>query len=115
MILRKVTRTAPSITLGQHYIRGHLTLRENHFNSSDAPQYINDVVKIHTPARFTRSCESVAIKSDFKAKLKSAGERAIDHYFPKLWNDLPASLKNHCNLTTFKSNLKTYLFRQHFN
>ena len=82
---------------------------------SDAPQYINDVVKIHTPARFTRSCESVAIKSDFKAKLKSAGERAIDHYFPKLWNDLPASLKNHCNLTTFKSNLKTYLFRQHFN
>ena len=74
---------------------------------SDAPQYINDVAKIDTPARLTRSCESLAIKSDFKAKLKSAGERAIDHYFPKLWNDLPTSLKNQYNLTTFKSNSKT--------
>ena len=35
MILRKVTRTAPSMTLGQHYIRGHLTLTENHFNSTE--------------------------------------------------------------------------------
>ena len=62
---------------------------------SDPSQYINDV-KIHTPARVTRSCESV---SYFKAKLKSASERAIDHYTPKP-PDLP--------------NLKTYLFRQHF-
>ena len=35
MILRKVTRTALSITLGQHYIRSNLTLTENRYNSTE--------------------------------------------------------------------------------
>ena len=44
MILRKVTRTAPSITLGQHYIRGHLTLTENHFNSTEESKNFDSIV-----------------------------------------------------------------------
>ena len=44
MILRKVTRTALSITLGQHYIRGHLTLTENHFNSTEESKNFDSIV-----------------------------------------------------------------------
>ena len=52
------------------------------FQSND-PQYMNYVVKFHTPAHLTVSCEYYVItKLDFEAKLMCAGERAIDHLFP---------------------------------
>ena len=44
MILRKVTRTAPSITLGQHHIRGHLTLTEDHFDSTKESGNFDSIV-----------------------------------------------------------------------
>ena len=48
MILRKVTTTALIKTLGQHYIRGHLTLTGNHFNSTEESKYFDSIVgQIH--------------------------------------------------------------------
>ena len=44
MILPKVTRTAPTLTLGQHYIRGHLALTENHFNSTEESKNFDSIV-----------------------------------------------------------------------
>ena len=33
---------------------------------------------------------------------------------PKFWNDLPEHIKFSLNLTYFKGNLKTYLFKHYF-
>ena len=44
MILRKVTSTAPSMPLGQHYISGHSKLTENHFSSIGESKSFNYIV-----------------------------------------------------------------------
>ena len=42
---------------------------------------------------------------------------AFSIYAPKLWNQLPTALilKNELNISRFKGDLKTYLFREAFN
>ena len=42
-------------------------------------------------------------------------DRAFSIYAPKLWNQLPTALKNELNISRFKCDLKTYLFREAFN
>ena len=44
----------------------------------------------------------------------SFGSRAFSSLGPKLWNDLPDSLKSSSSFVTFKQNLKTHLFRLAF-
>ena len=42
------------------------------------------------------------------------GSRAFAVASPQLWNDLPEQIKNSDNLQTFKTRLKTYLFKEIF-
>ncbi|XP_076847106.1 uncharacterized protein LOC143492613 isoform X4 [Brachyhypopomus gauderio] len=48
-------------------------------------------------------------------RLQGFGERAFSVVGPKLWNSLPISLRSCTSLKTFKSELKTLLFRTDFN
>ena len=49
-----------------------------------------------------------------KTNTVSYGDRAISVAGPKIWNDLPNSLRQEKFFNLFKLNLKTYLFRQAF-
>ena len=42
------------------------------------------------------------------------GERAFSFCAPTVWNTLPDSLKNAASLSSFKSALKTFLFRKFY-
>ena len=42
------------------------------------------------------------------------GDRAFSCAAPRLWNSLPASVRSSPSLPSFKSNLKTYFFKQAF-
>ena len=46
---------------------------------------------------------------------KSFGDRSFSVAAPTLWNALPVSLRSIKCISTFKSNLKTYLFKLAFN
>ena len=46
---------------------------------------------------------------------KSFGDRSFSVAAPTLWNALPVSLRSIKCICTFKSNLKTYLFKLAFN
>ena len=46
--------------------------------------------------------------------LKTYGYRAFSHRAPTLWNALPDDIRQVDHLETFKSKLKTHLFRQFF-
>ena len=46
-----------------------------------------------------------------RCHLKTYGERAFSFIAPKLWNTLPLSIKRCKSAESFKSTLKTYLFR----
>ena len=45
---------------------------------------------------------------------KSYGDRSFSVAAPTLWNTLPVSLRNTDSILTFKSSLKTYLFKLAF-
>lgn len=47
-------------------------------------------------------------------KYKTFGDRAFLKAGPTLWYNLPLSIKNHTNIETFKTELKTHLFRLAF-
>ena len=49
------------------------------------------------------------------SKLKSYGDHAFSVSAPILWNDIPDSTKCSEDLSSFKRNLKTYLFKRYFN
>ena len=49
-----------------------------------------------------------------RSNLKSYGDRRFSIAGPKLWNSLPASLRNADSLNSFKKHLKAYLLHQAF-
>ena len=49
-----------------------------------------------------------------RRRLKFYGDRAFSVCAPELWNNLPEHIKCSPNLRTFKSSLKTHLFKHWF-
>ena len=47
--------------------------------------------------------------------LKTYGQRAFSHIAEVLWNSLPKDMRSCKTLTTFKTKLKTFLFKRIFN
>ena len=47
-------------------------------------------------------------------KSKTHGGRAFSTAVPQLWNTIPEYVKNADSVTTFKTKLKTFLFRKYF-
>ena len=43
--------------------------------------------------------------------MKTYGDRAFSNAGPKLWNQLPLSIRELSSIDSFKKSLKTYLFR----
>jgi len=76
-----------------------------------APGYISDLIEIYKPKRNLRSASSKNLVMT-SYNLKSYGYRAFYHSAPSLWNALPLDIKTANSLTSFKSLIKTYLFRE---
>ena len=81
-----------------------------------APSYIIDLIQIKTNTRYwLRSNEGILLKHPSGKVKKSFGDRSFSVAVPTLWNVLPASLRSIKCISTFKSYLKTYLFKSAFN
>ena len=79
------------------------------------PSYIIDLINVKTNTRYSlRSSEGILLKHPSGRMKKSFGDRSFSVAAPTLWNALPASLRNIKCISTFKSNLKTYLFKLAF-
>ena len=78
------------------------------------PSYISDLLETYKPTRSLRSSSKNLLVIP-RSKLKSYGDRAFSVSAPKLWNDIPETIKCSIDLNTFKRNLKTYLFKRYFN
>ena len=81
------------------------------------PSYIIDLIHTKTNTRYLlRSNEGVLLKHPSGKMKKSFGDRSFSVAAPtSVWNALPASLPSIKCISTFKSNLKTYLFKLAFN
>ena len=78
-----------------------------------APSYLAELLVPYTPERSLRSSDSYQLKVP-RSKTKSFGDRAFKHAAPILWNHLPLPIRKSKTYTSFKSNLKSYLFKEGF-
>ena len=77
------------------------------FNKS-APDYLQSILTLHIPTRTLRSTNFHTLQ--VPRVRHSWGERAFSHMGPKLWNNLPITLRQNPSLESFKSELKSHLF-----
>jgi hypothetical protein len=73
-----------------------------------APNYISDLIAEYKPTRVLRSSNKHLLRP---LKTSTAyGRRSFAAAAPKLWNELPITIKCASSLNVFKSLLKTHLF-----
>uniref|UniRef100_H3AF67 Reverse transcriptase domain-containing protein n=1 Tax=Latimeria chalumnae TaxID=7897 RepID=H3AF67_LATCH len=77
------------------------------------PQYLRDLLTPYIPARPLRSLYGTLLNVP-RMKTK-VGERSFSFYAATSWNALPSDVRASSSLSTFKSSLKTFLFRLAFN
>ena len=77
-----------------------------------APTYIQNLVSLKSQGTYNlRSSGGILLASStFRTKV-TLGDRSLQVAAPKLWNALPRELRDIPNFLTFKSNLKTYVFK----
>ena len=90
-----------------HYKILLLTFKAMH---RSAPEYISDLLVRYTPTRSLRSSSKNLLEEPCY-KLESYGARSFQCAAPRLWNELPQSLRDTNSLPTFKRMLKTVLFK----
>ena len=78
-----------------------------------ASEYIRELITVRERTGMTlRSEEAIVLIVPPKPRLPSYGDRAFYIAAPVLWNALPSNIRQAKTLETFKSLLKTHLFRQ---
>ena len=78
-----------------------------------APSYLCDLVKVYAPKKELRSQHEYRLDPP-KTKLKTYGDRGFEAASAKEWNLLPLDIKLAPSLASFKTHLKTFLFKLHF-
>ena len=81
-----------------------LTFKALHQQS---PAYIQDLVAYYQPSRILRSSHLLLLNPT-NFHLKTYGSRAFAVSAPELWNSLPVSIRSCNNLSSFKSNLRSF-------
>ena len=84
------------------------TLVYQFFDGSLAPSLASHLQK-YQPSRNLRSSNENLLLAQ-RYSLKTAGGRAFKAAASRIWNALPANIRQSESLTIFKSQLKTYLF-----
>ena len=77
-----------------------------------APTYLVELLHIRTPDGRLRKDYAPTLHQCITKK--SIGESAFGTTAPRLWNSLPADIRNSKTLTMFRKSLKTHLFTSHF-
>lgn len=76
-----------------------------------SPSYISDLLQLYTPSRQLRSSADTRMFRIPFFRTKSNGQRSFSYQAPANWNQLPLSVRYSDSLISFKSSLKTHLFR----
>jgi hypothetical protein len=78
-----------------------------------APSYIKDMLQ---PLKSTMNLRSSikGLLSTPPIKLVKYGQRSFSYATPKLWNELPDSIRHSESIPIFKTKLKTHLFKNFY-
>ena len=82
-----------------------------------APVYISELISIRDVS-LSRYClrltNSLTLNYPALKSRKTLGDRSFFVAAPKLWNKLPSDIRDFNSINSFKTAIKTYLFRQAF-
>ena len=78
-----------------------------------APDYLIQLIQFYKPGRTLRSSSQNFLHTS--KSFSKFGDRSFAIYAPKEWNKLPVHIRHHTTIGPFRRDLKTFLFRQHFN
>ena len=77
-----------------------------------SPHYIQDHINIFSDFHdYTLRDPSLLVLPEARSK-SNYMKRSFKFQGPQIWNSLPMSLKNCCNLVVFKTNMKKYLLNR---
>ena len=82
-----------------------------------APIYISELISIRdvSSSRYClRLTNSLTLNYPALKFRKTLGDRSFFMAAPKLWNELPSDIRDLNSINKFKTEIKTYLFRQAF-
>ncbi|XP_067320839.1 uncharacterized protein [Anolis sagrei] len=85
--------------------------------NGSGPKYLADHISAYEPTRALRSSGEALLSVPPASQVRLAGtrERAFSVVAPRLWNTLPAEVRQAPSLMAFRRGLKTWLFEQAFN
>ena len=79
---------------------------------SSMPPYISHLLCPYCPSRTLRSFHT-SLLTNSRFSLETFGKKSFSVFGPNVWNSLPLSLRKKQCFATFKTKLKTHLFRTH--
>lgn len=97
----------------KHRITFKILLTVYKIVSNGAPAYLSDLLELYVPKRSLRSA-SQGLLTVPQSSTVTYGDRAFSVSAPKLWNCLPTAIRNAGSVISFKSQVKTYLFKEAF-
>ena len=77
--------------------------------TNQQPTYLYNSLSFPSHSVSTRSSDSLVLSIPYVRS--SLGKRAFSVIGPRLWNSLPPDIRNSNSLPTFRSRLKTHLFK----
>ena len=80
-----------------------------------APNYISNLVNILCPSKYLLRRNNEILLKPYNGKTKKRlGDRAFAVAAPRLFNSLPPEIRHETCFNTFKTKVKTFLFRTAF-
>ena len=79
--------------------------------SHQAIIYLSDLLHLYTPSRQLRSPAGTRVFRIPSFRAKSNGQRSFLYQAPVIWNQLPVSVRHSTFVGSFKTSLKTFLFK----
>lgn len=82
---------------------------------NQVPNYIKELISVKKQSSYSlRSNQAPLLSVPLGRSAKTLGDRSFAQASPTLWNSLPSYLRNIKSLGSFKSQLKTFLFKKYF-
>ena len=82
--------------------------------TGSAPSYLSELLHIYSPSRSLSSLSDTHMLKIQRFNRKTHGFRTFSHFGPHIWNNLPQDIRHYATLSSFKSQLKTFLFSEYF-
>ena len=76
--------------------------------------YLSELLHLYSPSRSLRSSSDTPMLKIQRFNRKTHGFRTFSHFGPHIWNNLPQDIRHSATLSSFKSQLKTFLFSEYF-